>query len=51
MLLMETPSIQIWDINADLSFQANGDAAVGKYGGGVAGAAADEGLFIKDHAY
>jgi hypothetical protein len=33
-------------------FQANGDAALGKYSAGsVAGAAAGVGLFIKDHAY
>lgn len=32
-------------------FMANGDASLGKYSGGVTGAAADEGLFIKDHAY
>ena len=32
-------------------FQANGEAALGKYGGGVAGAAGDSSLFIKDHAY
>lgn len=32
-------------------YLANGDAALGKYGGGITGAAADEGLFIKDHAY
>lgn len=31
--------------------KANGDASLGKYAGGVTGAAADEGLFIKDHAY
>jgi len=34
-----------------MAFMANGDAAQGKYAGGVGGAAADEGLFIKDHAY
>lgn len=31
--------------------QANGEAALGKYAGGVAGAAGDSSLFIKDHAY
>ncbi|XP_067125194.1 fructose-bisphosphate aldolase [Centruroides vittatus] len=31
--------------------KANSEASVGKYGGGVAGAAAGEILFIKDHAY
>lgn len=31
--------------------KANSEAALGKYGGGVAGAAAAETLFIKDHAY
>jgi len=31
--------------------KANSEAALGKYGGGVGGAAAAEGLFIKDHAY
>jgi hypothetical protein len=30
---------------------ACGQAAIGGYTGGVAGAAAGEGLFIKDHAY
>jgi len=31
--------------------KANSEASLGKYGGGVAGAAAEETLFIKDHAY
>ncbi|XP_054718033.1 fructose-bisphosphate aldolase-like isoform X2 [Uloborus diversus] len=31
--------------------KANSEAALGKYGGGVSGAAAGETLFIKDHAY
>jgi len=31
--------------------KANSEASLGKYGGGVAGAAAAETLFIKDHAY
>lgn len=31
--------------------KANGDASLGKYAGGVAGAAAADSLFIKDHAY
>jgi len=34
-----------------LANTANSEAALGKYGGGVGGAAAAEGLFIKDHAY
>jgi hypothetical protein len=45
------------NLNVLLSFlsnitqQANSEASLGKYGGGVAGAAAEETLFIKDHAY
>ncbi|XP_035206482.1 fructose-bisphosphate aldolase-like isoform X2 [Stegodyphus dumicola] len=31
--------------------KANSEASLGKYGGGVSGAAAAETLFIKDHAY
>ncbi|KAK3918050.1 Fructose-bisphosphate aldolase [Frankliniella fusca] len=31
--------------------KANGDASLGKYAGGVTGAAGDSSLFIKDHAY
>lgn len=31
--------------------KANGEAAVGKYEGGIAGAAAGQSLFIADHAY
>lgn len=31
--------------------KANSEASLGKYGGGVSGAAAGETLFIKDHAY
>lgn len=31
--------------------KANGDAALGKYAGGVAGAAGDSSLFVKNHAY
>ncbi|RWS15496.1 fructose-bisphosphate aldolase-like protein [Dinothrombium tinctorium] len=31
--------------------KANSEAALGKYGGGVQGAAAESTLFIKDHAY
>lgn len=32
-------------------FQANSDASVGKYAGGVSGAAGDAGLFVANHAY
>lgn len=32
-------------------FQANSEAALGKYGGGVAGAAAGSSLFVANHAY
>ncbi|XP_044007314.1 fructose-bisphosphate aldolase-like isoform X2 [Aphidius gifuensis] len=31
--------------------KANGDASVGKYAGGVSGAAGDAGLFVANHAY
>jgi len=31
--------------------KANGEAALGKYGGGIAGAAAGQDLFIKNHSY
>lgn len=31
--------------------QANGDASLGKYAGGVSGAAGDKGLFVANHAY
>lgn len=35
-----------------LSFQANGDASLGKYvAGSVAGASGDKGLFVANHAY
>lgn len=35
-----------------LSFQANGDAALGKYvAGSVSGASGDAGLFVANHAY
>lgn len=32
-------------------FQANGQAAMGQYGGGVAGAAGGQSLFVADHKY
>jgi hypothetical protein len=32
-------------------FQANSEAAVGKYAGGVAGAAGGQSLFVAGHAY
>jgi hypothetical protein len=35
----------------DYYFQANSEAALGKYTGGMSGAAAGETLFIKDHNY
>ncbi|XP_034235566.1 fructose-bisphosphate aldolase isoform X3 [Thrips palmi] len=41
----------IGSLQGDKSNFANGEAALGKYGGGVAGAAGDSSLFIKDHAY
>jgi fructose-bisphosphate aldolase class I len=31
--------------------KANGEAAVGKYTGGVKGAAGDQSLFVADHKY
>lgn len=35
-----------------LSFQANGDASLGKYvAGSVSGASGDSGLFVANHAY
>lgn len=34
-----------------LSFQANGDSSLGKYGGGVVGAAGQGSLFVANHAY
>lgn len=34
-----------------LPFQANGEASLGKYGGGVVGAAGTGSLFIANHAY
>jgi len=30
---------------------SNGEASLGKYAGGVAGAAGDASLFVKNHAY
>lgn len=33
------------------SFQANGQAALGKYDGGVAGAATADSLYVSNHAY
>ena len=32
-------------------FQANGEACLGKYAGGVAGAAGGQSLFVAGHAY
>lgn len=36
---------------SSLFFQANGEASLGKYGGGVVGAGADASLFVANHAY
>lgn len=38
-------------ISCSLSLQANGDASLGKYGGGVVGAAGAGSLFVANHAY
>ena len=32
-------------------FQANGEAALGQYAGGVGGAAGGQSLFVADHKY
>lgn len=36
---------------SSVSQQANSESALGKYAGGVAGAAGDAALFVANHAY
>lgn len=50
-LSRKTCSISVASKSTSVSQQANSESALGKYAGGVAGAAGDAALFVANHAY